>query len=554
MASRASLNERRGSTEPRIWTPPLRELTEETSLGYLAIEFAEEVCGVELLPWQKWLLIHALELAPGLTVDTIKERGPLDPIFRFRRVVVLVARQNGKSTLSQVLFLFSMYVMRTPLVLGTAQDLDTAEEVWDGTLDIIEETPELAALADKPIRINGKKTIRLLTGERYKVKSANRSAGRGLTGDLIVMDELREQQTWDAWAAITKTANARPAAQIWAFSNAGDATSVVLRYLRKRAHADLGDPDGINAADDPSLLLPDDTEATDEEIKLLEEDDSEGSTLGLFEWSAPPDCDVTDPDGMAAANPSMGYLISYAVLLSDAKNDPEWVFRTECLCQWSDGALEGVFPAGTWEEQLDQESAVAPGERIVGCLTVNWERSRSYIAIAGKRTDGRTHIGVVASRSGTDWIKDYLAHPDAPPLRSLVIQERGAPESSLIEELQGSKRADGEPIRILKWGGQDLAAAHGTFYDKVRLGADGPLRHRSQPALEVAVATSVTRPLQDAWVIDLRKSAGDAAPLKATIGAVWGLESSASRVSAYESEDAFDSSEDEEEAYELMVL
>src|SRR5690606_34583495 len=258
--------------------------------------------------------------------------------------------------------------------------------------------------------------------------------------------------------------------------------------------------------------------------------------------------------GMAAANPSMGYLISYAVLLSDAKNDPEWVFRTECLCQWSDGALEGVFPAGTWEEQLDQESAVAPGERIVGCLTVNWERSRSYIAIAGKRTDGRTHIGVVASRSGTDWIKDYLAHPDAPPLRTLVIQERGAPESSLIEELQGSRRADGEPIRILKWGGQDLAAAHGTFYDKVRLGADGPLRHRSQPALEVAVATSVTRPLQDAWVIDLRKSAGDAAPLKATIGAVWGLESSASRVSAYESEDAFDSSEDEEEAYELMVL
>src|SRR5690606_33621239 len=226
-------------------------------------------------------------------------------------------------------------------------------------------------------------------------------------------------------------------------------------------------PDGINAADDPSLLLPDDTEATDEEIKLLEEDDSEGSTLGLFEWSAPPDCDVTDPDGMAAANPSMGYLISYAVLLSDAKNDPEWVFRTECLCQWSDGALEGVFPAGTWEAQLDQEGAVAPGERIVGCLTVNWERSRSYIAIAGKRTvgrladngerpdsssavegkraDGRTHVGVVASRSGTAWIRDYLAHPDAPPLRTLVIQERGAPESSLIAELQGSRRADGEP-------------------------------------------------------------------------------------------------------------
>src|SRR5690606_23717928 len=189
-------------------------------------------------------------------VSTMGQRGRLDPLFRFRKIVVLVARQNGKSTLSQVLSLFFLYILGTDLILGTAQDLDTAEEVWDGALDIIEETPELAEKADKPIRVNGKKTIRLLTGERYKVKAANRRAGRGLSGDLILLDELREHQSWDAWGAITKTTMARPAAQIWALSNAGDATSVVLRYLRKAAHAALGDPDGVNAEDDPSLLLP----------------------------------------------------------------------------------------------------------------------------------------------------------------------------------------------------------------------------------------------------------------------------------------------------------
>ena len=32
-----------GSTEPRIWTPPLRELTEETSLGFAVIKFATDV-------------------------------------------------------------------------------------------------------------------------------------------------------------------------------------------------------------------------------------------------------------------------------------------------------------------------------------------------------------------------------------------------------------------------------------------------------------------------------------------------------------------------------
>src|SRR3546814_3017701 len=55
------------------------------------------------------------------------------------------------------------------------------------------------------------------------------------------------RSSWDAWGAITKTTNARANAQIWALSNAGDATSIVLRYLRKMAHKALDDPDGINA-------------------------------------------------------------------------------------------------------------------------------------------------------------------------------------------------------------------------------------------------------------------------------------------------------------------
>jgi hypothetical protein len=515
-----------GSEQPRLFTPPLRNLTPETSLGFAAIEFAQDVCGIELYPWQRWLLIHMLELSPALTVSTMGDRGRLDPLFRFRKVIVLVARQNGKSTLSQVLSLFFLYVLGTSLILGTAQDLDTAEEVWDGALDIIEDTPELAALADKPIRVNGKKTIRLVTGERYKVKAANRRAGRGLSGDLILLDEIREHQSWDAWGAITKTTMARPAALIAALSNAGDATSVVLRYLRKRAHEVLGDPDGINAKDDPSSLLPSDEELDDltdlsdddgPDITAADLEDVDDEALGLFEWSAPPDCDVMDRVGWAWANPSLGHGISERTLAGDAKSDPEWVFRTECLCQWSDGTLEGLFPPGSWEAQSDPESKVAKGERIVACVTVAHDRSRAHVTIAGLREDGRAHVGVVASRAGTEWVKRWLKSDDAPPMESVVVQERGAPESSLIEDLQSAK------IPLTMWGGSELSKAHGSFYDAVAAGADGPMRHRTQPILEVAVATATTKPLGEAWVLDLRKSAGDGAPLKGVIGALWGL-------------------------------
>jgi phage terminase large subunit-like protein len=159
-----------GCEIPRIFTPPLRELTPETSLGFAVIEFATDVLDIDLRPWQRWLLIHALELTE-------------DGQFRFRTVVVLVARQNGKSLLSNVLALFYMYVLGTALVLGTAQDLDVAEEIWQSAVDLVEDTPQLDALKQTVVKAAGKKALVLKTGERYKVKAANRRAGRGLSGD-----------------------------------------------------------------------------------------------------------------------------------------------------------------------------------------------------------------------------------------------------------------------------------------------------------------------------------------------------------------------------------
>ena len=56
MASRSSVKpqvrppEYKGCEVPRIFTPPLRELTEETSLGFMMIDFAAEVLGIDGRP------------------------------------------------------------------------------------------------------------------------------------------------------------------------------------------------------------------------------------------------------------------------------------------------------------------------------------------------------------------------------------------------------------------------------------------------------------------------------------------------------------------------
>ena len=70
-----------GFTEPRIWTKPLRELTPETSRGFEAIAFAENILGIKLFPAQRWLLIHLLEIRP-------------DGTLRFRKALVIQARQQ----------------------------------------------------------------------------------------------------------------------------------------------------------------------------------------------------------------------------------------------------------------------------------------------------------------------------------------------------------------------------------------------------------------------------------------------------------------------------
>lgn len=499
---------RYGCEQPRVFTPPLRELTPQTSLGFSVIEFSREILQIDLLPWQRWLLIHMLEMLP-------------DNSLRFRTVVVLVARQNGKSTLSQVLALWFMYVYGVALVIGTAQDLDVAEEIWQGAVDLVEETddedepvrPELHALIGRVVKVNGKKALVLKSGERYKVKAANRRAGRGLSGDLILLDELREHQTWDAWGAITKTTMARAYALILALSNAGDATSIVLRYLRKLAHAAVGDPDGINADDDPSAILGD---------ELVDEVEQDEDTLGIFEWSAPAGCDIWDKDGWAQANPSLGHTITERAIASAARTDPEWVFRTEVLCQWTDGTLEGPFPPGAWEGSADAESRIAEDSFTTFCLDVSWDRSTSHIGVAGWREDGLPHVEVVASRSGTDWVVPWFTEKPDRSRSPVVVQANGAPASSLV----GPLREAG--IEVVEWSGSELGRGCGMFYDRVRAAvgegsAEAGVRHRQQPVLDVPAATAATKPLADAWVWDRRKSPTDVAPLVCVTGALWHL-------------------------------
>jgi hypothetical protein len=517
-----------GFEEPRIWTKPLRPLTAETSLGFECIDFSENVLEIALAPWERWLFIHLLELLPN---------GNL----RFRTALVLVARQNGKSMMSVILALFFMYVLGKRLVLGTAQALDVAEDIWEEAVALIESIPELDEQKRKVVEGNGKKTVILKTGERYRVKAANRRAARGLSGNLVLVDDLREHQTWDAWGALTKTTMARSSSLVLALSNAGDASSIVLRWLRALAHEALGDPDGIVAAADPASLLPG-PEILDEHGNPYEIDDEEedGDSLAIFEWSAPPGLDKWDRLGWAQANPSCGYTeLDERAIAGACRTDPEWLFRTEVLCQWPDGGMVGPIDSAGWSASTDPDSKRAKGARVKACIDVSADGTMTTIGVCTDRKGGGAHVEIVARRPGTDWVEGWIFDKSKRERREwrYTGQGRGAPVSALIASLKALTKR-GEPLLdVTLWQGDSLPQGHVAFLAAImgRSGGDEiddeidvddtphpRVFHRPSPILDVAAGVGVTKTLGDGgWVLDRVKSPVDVSGLMTVIGAYW---------------------------------
>jgi len=361
-----------GRTEPRLWTPPLRELTPDTSYGYDVIRFADEVLYRPLDPWQAWLAIHAGELLP-------------DGRPRFRRLLVLVARQNGKTELLVVLTLFWLFVDQVGMVLGTSTKLDYAAESWRKACRLARRTASLRAEISHrgaTRRANGEQElwrangdeVDLDEGSRYKISASNEEGGRSLTLDRLVLDELRQHHDYTAWDASVPATNAVADAQVWAISNAGSKRSIVLNDLREAALGFLAAGEG-----DPRL--------------------------GLFEWSAPDDADPSDVEAIAQANPNLGRRIDVEAVLGEAataiaKGGEKLAgFRTEVMCQSVSG-MKTAIDALKWSACLDPGDLSAHRSRVVLCVDLSLDEEHATLVAAAVLPDGRVRVEVVAAWSG----------------------------------------------------------------------------------------------------------------------------------------------------------
>lgn len=338
-------------------------MTEESSYGFDVDWFATNVLCKPLDPWERFAAIHGGELLP-------------DGRPRYRKLLIIVARQQGKTYLCQVLTLFWLFVEKWPMVLGTSTNLGYAKESWMATIALAEATPDLAAeLGSDAIRkAAGEECLTTIGGARYKIAASNRKGGRSLSIDRLVLDELREHSDWSAWGAAYNAMSARPYGQCIAITNMGDETSVVLDSL----HADA--------------------------LAFIEEGEGDGRT-GLLEWSAPENSDPEDPAALAMSNPNLGRRTILEDLLADAKrakrNGGEELntFLTEILCVRVRNLVAAIDP-GAWLRCLLPASLKDAQSRIALCLDVAPNQMHATLYAAALMPDGRTRVDYVAEWSG----------------------------------------------------------------------------------------------------------------------------------------------------------
>lgn len=450
-----------GRPDPRLSTAPLRPLTPETSRGFEFARFADEVLGEPLLPWQREAAVRALELRP-------------DGRYRFRTVVILVARQNGKTHLLRTLALWRMFMDGAQLVLSCAQSLDIAREAWQAGVAAARGNDDLSREVDNVRFANGEQCLTLTSGARWRIAAASRSAGRGLSVDLLVLDELREHRTWDAWSALSKTTTARRNGMTFCISNAGDDESVVLNHLRESALA---------GADD---------------------------SLGLFEWSAPDGCALDDRAGWAQANPGLGHTVPVDAIVSALSTDPPGVFRTEVLCQRVQ-ALDFAVSPEAWEACRDPSGSLT-GEaraRVVACFDVAPDGGHAVLVAASIMGDGRVWVETVAEWDTAAGFRDGHAEWLRRVRPQAVGWFPGGPAAALAVDLRGIPQ--GREVKAA-----DVPAVCQGFAEQV---AARRVVHTGDPMLGSQVAASSKLPAGDGWRFS-RRGGGSMAGLYAAAGAV----------------------------------
>jgi len=444
-----------------------------------AIALAESA-GLHLDLWQQ----HVLRASLGERVDGN---------WAAFRVGLVLSRQNGKSALLAARELAGLFLFNETLILHSAHLFDTAQTAFNFTTQLILNTPslrrKLKASRNNGIDISkGVEGITLASGQQLRFRSRSTRAGRGLAGDVVILDEAAYLQT-GMMNALVSTMTTSPNPQLWYVSTAVDR---------------LAQPDGLVLA------------------KVRENAIGGASPDQTFlEWSVPTppsgrpeDVDIHDESLWPLANPALGIRISLEYIRREIDTLGRRGFAVERLGvgDWPrEEDAEHLVPPAKWAAGADPVVPVT--DPVVFAAEVTPDRARASIVMASWTPDGRVVVEVVEDRDGTGWVVPRMLALVSRWDPAAVVVDRKSPTATVIQGMEAAG------VEVTTTSTDELVQATGAWFDDV---IEGRFVHRDDPILNDALAGATKRTLAGGWALD-RRGSTYVSTLVAAVLARWGL-------------------------------
>ena len=399
-----------------------------------------------------------------------------------RLVGLSTPRQNGKSQLIVARALAGALLLDEKTIICSAHQTDTAREVFQRLLDVIDDNPSISRRVDSVMKAIGREYIRFKGGNTIRVKARSISGSRGFSADCLLLDEAQILGS-AAWSSILPTMSARDNPQAWLLGTppTPQDDGEVFERLRQR---------GIDGKD---------------------------ARLAYLEWSADEEDDLDDPETWAKANPAFGTRISVEAIEAErsAMNDAQ--FAMERLGMWTPISSNSVIPPPNWQTQGNDHSLAV--DRFALGVECGPDLAWASVAFAGERKDGAWHLELDEDQHtkgrGTAWLVPHLEYllKNNSQIRAVVV-DVGGPIAALLEQrnyrwyFKGSN-IEATPVKVV-----ELGAGCARVLDGI---VTGWLFHIDQPQLTAAALAAGRRPLGDTgmWVWSRKMAESDITPIQA---------------------------------------
>lgn len=354
-----------------VQTPRLSLIPEgDETRGQDAVEFARW-CGMTLYPWQEDLLRDMC-------------RTDLQGRWSAREVVTVVARQNGKGEVLVARELAGIYLFGERTIFHSAHFMDTAIDAQKRLWEVIESNDDLYYWwEDDPKapgvpamgKTNGKENVVFPNGAMVYFRTRTKKSGRGLSVDLLVLDECFDLPG-ETYAAMSKLTRAKERAQ--------------TIYISSPVNREEHDHGHVFSAKRWAAI--------------------DGAPRTLFkEWSPAPEDDPFERSTWAKCNPSL-VDDGWGAQLTDIESDARAAEKSGALLS---SFMVETLAAGNWEprdgDEIDDFEPILTSEQVEGMLLesvdlpalsglvvavdVSSDRQMASVAIGGRR--GKEVIGYV---------------------------------------------------------------------------------------------------------------------------------------------------------------